>query len=454
MDSNSFKDHYKLRKADIQDPPATIIGKLKYLGPGLILSATVVGSGELIATTSLGAKAGFITLWVIIVSCLVKVMVQVEVGKHAIHSGETIMASFNKLKGFKFGKAHWSIWMFLVLMILKLLQVGGIIGGVAIILNIAYPNVSLMVWCIIVSLLVSSLVYRGYYNIIERFSILMIALFTVFTLASLYFIQFTSYAFSVDDILLGLELNLPKEALLFVFGAFGITGVGGEEIIYYNYWCLEKGYAAYTGPYEKSKEWLKRARGWIKVMYLDAFVSMIVYTLITAVFYLLGAAVLFRRGEVPEGYAMIETLSSIYTESLGPGARSVYLIGAAVVLFSTLFSALAAWTRFYSDMFGQIGWINFYDTDQRRKMIAWLAWIFPPIWAILFLYIQLPVIMVLSGGLIGSIILFMVLFMAMYFRYNRLPLELAPNTIYDLMLWMSGLSIFALGVYGIWQTLA
>jgi len=449
-----FVDHYKLREEDIQDPPTTILGQLKYLGPGLILSATVVGSGELIATTTLGAKAGFITLWVVIISCLVKVMVQVEVGKHAIYSGKTMMKSFNGLKGLKIGQAHWTIWTFLALMIMKLLQVGGIIGGVAIILNIAFPSISLLTWCVLISLLVSSLVYKGYYKIIERFSIYMIALFTLFTFISLYFIQFTSYAFTINDILLGLEFHLPKEALIFAFGAFGITGVGGEEIIYYNYWCLEKGYAAYTGPYEKSKEWLKRARGWIKVMYLDAVVSMVVYTTITAVFYLLGAAVLFRRGEVPEGYAMIETLSAIYTESLGMGARSVYLVGAATVLFSTLFSALAAWTRFYSDMFGQIGWINFYDTDQRRRMIAWLAWIFPPIWAILFLYIQLPVIMVLSGGLIGSVILFMVLYIAINFRYKRLPSELVPNIIYDVMLWISGVSIFLLGIYGIWQTVA
>ena len=66
-------------------PPKTFIQRLKYLGPGFILSAAIVGSGELIATTALGAKAGFITFWVVLVSCLVKVTLQLEFGKNAIY---------------------------------------------------------------------------------------------------------------------------------------------------------------------------------------------------------------------------------------------------------------------------------------------------------------------------------------------------------------------------------
>jgi len=39
------------------DPPTNPIKALRFLGPGFILFAAVVGSGELIATTALGAKA-------------------------------------------------------------------------------------------------------------------------------------------------------------------------------------------------------------------------------------------------------------------------------------------------------------------------------------------------------------------------------------------------------------
>jgi manganese transport protein len=81
------------------------------------------------------------------------------------------------------------------------------------------------------------------------------------------------------------------------FWGFGITGVGGDEIMYYNYWCIEKGYAAIPGPMMAAWNGPSRAKGWFKVMYLDAVLSMVVYTIVTAAFYLLGAAVLHDGGK-------------------------------------------------------------------------------------------------------------------------------------------------------------
>ncbi len=96
-------DPYVLTEAAIREPPQTWWGRLRYLGPGMILTANIIGAGELIATTALGAKAGFVTLWVIIVSCLIKVALQLEFGRHAIQSGETSMRSLNLLPGPKLG---------------------------------------------------------------------------------------------------------------------------------------------------------------------------------------------------------------------------------------------------------------------------------------------------------------------------------------------------------------
>lgn len=134
---------YVLTEATVEEPPKSFFGKMKYLGPGFILSASIVGSGELIMTTQLGAKAGFVTLWVVLVSCLVKVAVQLEFGKHAINTGETSLAAFNKLPGLRLGRANWSVWLWLSLMVFKFFQVGGIVGGVAIILHMAFPALSI-----------------------------------------------------------------------------------------------------------------------------------------------------------------------------------------------------------------------------------------------------------------------------------------------------------------------
>jgi manganese transport protein len=179
---------------------------------------------------------------------------------------------------------------------------------------------------------------------------------------------------------------------------------------------------------------------------------MVIYTLVTAAFYLLGAAVLHDKGVVPQGNDLIETVALIYTESLGPGFRTIYLVGAFFVLYSSLFASLAAWTRIYSDIFGQVGWINFFDDKQRGRVIAILAWVFPIIWAAMYLFIELPVTMILSGGLVGSILLFLIVFAAINFRYERIQV-LAPSLTYDIALWISIASIFGVAIYGIVKVL-
>ena len=325
------QDPYLLTQDRIAAPPVRFRDKLKYLGPGFVLSASIVGSGELIATTTLGAEAGFITFWVIIISCLVKVAVQLEFGRHTIMTGETAMQAFNRLPGPRFGKAKWPIWVFFFLMIVKILQVGGILGGVAIILHLTFPALPLWIWVSLIAVVVSLMIFRGYYSFIEKFSLIMIAVFTIFTFVSLFFLNGTPYAIQWEDVQAGLGFNLPKEAVAVAFGAFGITGVGGDEIIAYTYWCLEKGYAAKTGPRAEGVDYQNRAKGWMKVMYLDAILAMVVYTLVTAAFYLLGAAVLHAQGEVPEGYQMVETLSSLYTETLGAGAKTGFMLGSFIV---------------------------------------------------------------------------------------------------------------------------
>ena len=172
-------------------------------------------------------------------------------------------------------------------------------------------------------------------------------------------------------------------------------------------------------------------------MYLDALLAMVVYTVMTAAFYLLGAAILHRQGLLPEGMELVETLSRLYTQSLGPWAGTLFLIGAFVVLFSTLFGALAIWTRLFSDAFGQIGWLDFKDFKQRHRAIAILAWSIPVIWATLFLVLKVPALMVVIGGVATTVILLIVVF----------------AVIHDIALWISIIAILMVSFYGVYQVL-
>ncbi|MGI9545140.1 MAG: Nramp family divalent metal transporter, partial [Cyclobacteriaceae bacterium] len=341
------------------NPPTSFVQRLKYLGPSLIVTANIVGAGELIMTTTLGARAGFVALWVILISCMVKVMVQLEFGKHAISTGETTLLAFSKLPGPKIGRGHWSIWTWLVIKAIHFIQYGGMIGGVALALNVAFPVVPVWGWTWAVAFLTIFLVVGSKYARIEKIAVFLIAVFSLFTIACVFMLQSTPYAISWPEIGEGFSFQMPAAVIGVALGAFGITGVSSDEAISYPYWCIEKGYAQFTGVKQETDEWKQRAKGWIRVMYLDAFLSMLIYTITTAAFYILGAAILNRLGEVPEGYETISTLSQIYTESIGKEAKIIFLAGAVVVLFSSLFIATASSQRMFTDAFAQLGFLDY-----------------------------------------------------------------------------------------------
>ncbi|EAZ83019.1 Nramp family divalent metal transporter [Algoriphagus machipongonensis] len=429
----------------IKNPPTLFLDKLKFLGPGFILSASIVGSGELIATTVLGAKGGFTTFWVIIVSCLVKVAIQLEFGKNAIISGKPLMVSFSNLKGPK----NWAVWTTFFLTLFKIIQLGGMIGGAAIALSMLFPEFSAFLLSFILGAITSLLIYKNYYKVVERTSMFLVVSFTIFTIASVIAVNFSPFGFSISDIFSGLTFELPSELIFVAIGAFGITGVASDEIIAYTYWCQEKGYAKFTGKNDGSPEWRNRANGWIKIMYLDAIVAMIIYTIVTAAFYLLGASILYGREAIPNGNELIATLANIYTKTMGEEVSIAYTIGAFFVLFSSVFATLAYWTRLLPDIFGQMGWINYSDRKTRGKWVAILAWSLPILWSLAFAFVKLPTLMVIFGGVVGSVLLLLVVYAGIHFRLKNAKLNLASGILSKVMFWLSVLSIGLVSIYGI-----
>src|SRR4051812_24429375 len=99
MSSAAQYDPYAMPPDNIVEPPQSLWAALRKIGPGIILAGSIVGSGELLLTTSLGAKWGFAFLWLILFSCVVKVFVQIELGRHAISSGKPTLGALNELPG-------------------------------------------------------------------------------------------------------------------------------------------------------------------------------------------------------------------------------------------------------------------------------------------------------------------------------------------------------------------
>lgn len=429
-------DPYQLRPEDVKEPPHGLFASLRRIGPGIILAASIVGSGELIATTTLGAQVGYTALWVIVLSCLIKPIVQAEMGRYIIASGETGLASFNRVPGPRL-KVNWVVWAWALMTLLTMLQVGAMFGGVAQVMNLIVPAVSVKLWVLMFLGLTLALLLGGGYERIERLAMVKVALFTMLTfLAALLLIRMPQY-FSWGAIGNGLKFKMPGAGFSTAVAVFGITGVGASELFMYPYWCVEKGYARFTGKRDSSPQWHDRARGWIRVMHLDIIASMIIYTIATIAFYLLGAGILHGMGKVPAAKDMIPVLSNIYTQTLGGWSLWLFYAGAIATLYGTIFAATAANSRVGADMVRLMGVFKADDYAARRRYRNALIVLLSVIPAALFFLVESPVNMVIAGGLAQAMMLPVIGLSTLYLRHRHLPKVIVPSRWVTLGLWVA-----------------
>ncbi|MBA62968.1 MAG: transmembrane Mn(2+) transporter [Planctomycetaceae bacterium] len=613
MSDNSTSD---LDLSGIQDPPSTFGKILTKIGPGLIIAGSIVGSGELIATTSTGAKAGFTLLWLIIIGCVIKVFVQVELGRFTLINGITSIRGLNMLPGPRIeGKGNWFIWYWFVMFAFIMGQLGGIVGGVGQAMSISMPlteegrdfneyrnaetlltvlraqygieasnnneeklagiaaqvlenektsivalgklryvdqsvpdtsnaaiyfdalskatdaptvyfrdrilplpefgnyvklshqdkvdaaanaytllksyatgyfdrnpteqsiepldvvrklgedytslrrktkevvkakddvyyTVGLTVFTIV-------LLVIGRYGFIQIFSTVLVGLFTLVTIVNVFGLQTvdaaTTWRITWADIQHGLSFGVGgsewMEGLGVALATFGIIGVGAAELIAYPYWCMEQGYAKFTGPRDDSNEWAERARGWMKVLQVDAWASAAVYTFATIAFYLLGAAILGRADLQPADADMVRSLGIMYKPVFGEVAESIFLFGAIAVLYSTFFVASAGNARMFSDVLGTLGLIKPGEKSYRKSVKLWSA-ILPAICGITYCAGVKPVVAVLMSGLMQSIMLPMLGFAALYFRYKHSDKRVAPSATWDFFVVLSAIGLLVAG---------
>jgi len=433
------------------EPPVRWTQALKYVGPGLILTASIVGSGELIATTKLAGEAGFDLLWLIILGCVLKVLVQVELGRYTLATQQTSLEALDSVPGPRW-RVSWIVWAWLIMYLCAISQVGGVVGGVAETLAAGGVNVPNGWLAVGVAAAVAGLLAWGRYRLVEGVSTVMVVLFTASVLVAVVALQWTDYAVSGADLARGLSFRLPDDfttALVVI----GLIGVGGSEMIYYPYWCLEKGYAHHAGPRDGSDAWARRTRGWMRVLRLDAWCAMVVYTTATVAFYLLGAAVLHAKRLQVTDAGLIDTLAHMFLQSLGPWSLWLFLVGAFFVLFSTAFSATASNARLAADALTIFGLRKYEDDDARRRMVRAFCVGLPLYAALLYFIWEKPVLLVFIGGVGQGLMLPFIAGAALYFRHCRTDSRLLPGRVWTAFLWLASVALVAAGGYQVWALL-
>ncbi len=338
------------------------------LGPGIVVAGSVVGTGEMINTPIQAAHFGFVLLWAVIISCLIKYFLQVEIGRHCLVHNCTAFEALNRCSGPHLRRTSWIVWLFIVAWTLAQVGAAGIVGSIAGLLQSAVPLASagppergMQIWAVLVIGLTQLIIWKSLYSHLEKIIAVLVAVFSLSVVVGLIVLQNTEYAIRSDDVLSGLTFSLgeksPKLAAYAVISLMGALGVAGIELFVYPYWVLEKGYAQHLGSPD-SDGWRTRARSWVRVLQVDAALATLLATVITAAYFLLGAAVLFRLEQKPAGPEVVVRISEIFTLTYGNWSRDVFLFGALCTMFSTLVVGPMASGRVYTDFLCCIGWVN------------------------------------------------------------------------------------------------
>jgi len=499
--------HGSASPTGVRDAPRSLAGIARELGPGLIIAASVVGSGELIATTIAGAEAGFYLLWLIVFGCVIKVFVQLEIGKYTVLSGRTMLDNIARMPGWRPRGMHWIGWAVMAMLLMVIAQMGGVAGGVGQALSIGVPmseteriyntaaderirlqlqavtstaapaleappgqpelspstqpvrplprGPDALIWALLVSVVTSALLFRGRYGLVERVCLVLVGGFTIVSFLNLFMLQgIPAWQVQGGDILQGFSFQFPPAVegvypLATALAAFGIIGMAGGELIFYPYWCLEKGYARHVGPNDGSAAWAERARGWIRIMRYDAWGSLVLYTISTVAFYLLGAAVLGRMGLRPQGSELIRTLAAMYEPAFGEWAVVLFIFGAVAVLYSTFFVNNASLPLIWSDIFYLLRRQS-PSAAARDRLRSGLAVSLPIVSFGIFYLFPNPRLLVLLAGMTQTFALPLIGLVALNFRFrpDSRQFGYSPSGTVFLIL-----SILALAVAGGWLLL-
>jgi Mn2+/Fe2+ NRAMP family transporter len=349
-------------QTDSPPPLRGVTWLMAVVGPGIVVAGSVMGSGELINTPVQAAKFGFVLLWAVLISCVIKYFLQVEIGRHALVHGRTTHEAFNALPGPKWRGTSYLGILYMSGYLVMTLTGPGIIGALAGMMHRELPlgssvKSSVNCWGVLLVALALGLLWNGAYRNLEYLVALLVGAFSISVAIGVCLIQQTPYQISEEEIWTGLQFSFgdtPRLAGYAVVSLLGALGTTANELFMYPYWILEKGHTECLEAAEDLRQ-TERVRRCIWGIKVDVGISTALATIMTCAFFLLGCAILHRRGTVPEGLDVVETISQVYTESFGPWSRYVFLVGAFCTLFSTVVVIAAASGRMFADFFASLG---------------------------------------------------------------------------------------------------
>ena len=136
--------------------------RLRDLGPGIVIAATGLGAGDLIAASVAGAKYGIAILWAAIVGALLKFTLNEGLARWQLATGTTLLEGWvRRLPRF------WSVYFFVYLLLWSFIVAGALMSATGLAVHALVSVISVEAGGAVQSLLAALLVLFGRYRLLE-----------------------------------------------------------------------------------------------------------------------------------------------------------------------------------------------------------------------------------------------------------------------------------------------
>jgi Mn2+/Fe2+ NRAMP family transporter len=358
--------------------------RLRDLGPGIVIAATGLGAGDLIAASVAGARYGIAMLWAAVIGALLKFTLNEGLARWQLATGTTLLEGWvRRLPRF------WSVYFFVYLLLWSFIVAGALMSATGLAVHALAPAVSVEAGGAVQSILAAVLVLFGRYRLLEILMKFLIALMFAVVL-------YCAVALRPDwgSVLGAIAVpRLPEGSGFFLLGVIG--GVGGSvTLLSYGYWIRERGWSG---------------SGRLRQVRVDLLVAYGLTGLFGIAIMIISAGV---SPGVLAGSGMVLAVAGQLGATLGEVGTWCFLIGFWGAVFSSMLGVWQGVPYLFADFVHE--WRNtdgekLIDTGSAayRAYLAFLAippmillWAGKPVWVVLIYSVAGAAFMPLLAGLL------------------------------------------------------